>query len=103
MSVTMNTKMKTAMNATMNEYLYDEIKLSNEYAAAFSVQITQELMDEFMSLSGDTNPLHIDSEFAKTVGGGYSQTELFTVCLLLLFIRVLQAYIFPESIVYFRG
>lgn len=53
----------------MNEYTYDEINLkSKEYKASFDVEVTVDMMENFCCLSGDSNPLHVDSGFAQ-VGG----------------------------------
>ena len=52
----------------MNEYKWEEIDLSKEYKAEFSVEITEEMMEKFRMISGDDNPLHIDSDYAKAEG-----------------------------------
>ena len=50
----------------MNEYGYEELSVGQE--ASFSRTITAEMMDSFLRLSGDENPLHVDGEFAKRKG-----------------------------------
>lgn len=52
----------------MNEYTYDEIDLSNNYRASFSVEVTDEMMISFMKLTGDKNPLYIDEGFVASQG-----------------------------------
>lgn len=50
----------------MNAYRWSE--LHTGLAHSFSVQITPEMMQEFLRLSGDNNPLHVDAAFAKESG-----------------------------------
>ena len=56
----------------MNEYLYDNLAVGQE--AVFSRVITEKMMSQFREISGDDNPLHRDSEFARehNFGGGGS-------------------------------
>lgn len=51
----------------MNEYCYTDIEIGHE--ESFSVVIDQEKIDKFRTITGDTNALHNDSNFA--VRGGY--------------------------------
>lgn len=50
----------------MNEYRYSDIEVGTK--ASFGAVITENMMGLFKELSGDTNPLHLDSKFAKDVG-----------------------------------
>ncbi len=50
----------------MNDYTLQTIKVGD--SAQFKRVITQEMMTLFLQLSGDNNPLHVDSEFAKQHG-----------------------------------
>ena len=50
----------------MNEYRFEDLKIGQE--ESFSVTVTEEMMKEFLDLSGDTNPLHNDEEFAIAQG-----------------------------------
>lgn len=50
----------------MNEYRYEEISIGQE--VSFSRTITSEMMESFLLLSGDENPLHVDEVFAKDKG-----------------------------------
>jgi len=47
----------------MNEYTYDEITIG--HVEEFSILLNDEKMDAFMSITGDTNPLHTDEVYAK--------------------------------------
>ena len=50
----------------MNNYKFEDLKIG--MSESFSVTITEEMMDSFLSLSGDENPLHVDKEFALSQG-----------------------------------
>ncbi len=48
----------------MKSLLFDEISVGD--SAEFSRQITEQDVRDFARLSGDTNPLHVDSAYAST-------------------------------------
>lgn len=50
----------------MNNYSFDEIQIGMK--ESFSVNITEEMRDKFRDITGDTNPLHNDPEYAKSMG-----------------------------------
>lgn len=50
----------------MNTYRWSELRVG--LAHSFSVQLTPEMMQDFLRLSGDTNPLHLDPAFARESG-----------------------------------
>lgn len=50
----------------MNEYAYDEIEIG--MSECFCATITAEMMDAFLLISGDTNPLHCEEAFAQANG-----------------------------------
>lgn len=50
----------------MNNYKFEDLKIGK--AESFTVTVTEEMMDNFLSLSGDENPLHQDSHFALEQG-----------------------------------
>ena len=50
----------------MNNYRFEDLKIGQE--ESFSVTVTEEMMRLFLELSGDTNPLHNDDEFAISQG-----------------------------------
>ena len=75
----------------MNEYTWDEIDLSKEYKAQFSVEITEEMMEKFRYISGDDNPLHIDKNFAKM--GGYQGKVVYGMLTAALYSRLAGMYL----------
>lgn len=50
----------------MNNYTYEEIEVGQK--ESFSVTITQKMMEDFLNITGDVNPLHNDEEFALSKG-----------------------------------
>jgi 3-hydroxybutyryl-CoA dehydratase len=50
----------------MNEFSFRDLACGQE--AGFSAHVTQEKMDLFRQLSGDTNPLHLDVHHARSRG-----------------------------------
>lgn len=50
----------------MNNYTYDEIKVGQ--TESFEVEITERMLDDFCGMTGDTNPLHSDTDYAKAEG-----------------------------------
>ncbi len=54
----------------MNEYTFDEIVAKNGTGGgdSFTVKITDEMMKHFLSLTGDTNPMHTSAEYAAENG-----------------------------------
>lgn len=57
----------------MNAFCYEELQVG--LAQEFEVKITQNMMEQFRSITGDINPLHNDKEFAK--GKGYNGVVVF--------------------------
>lgn len=47
----------------MNEYTYQKIQVGIK--AEFTQKISAEMLESFKTMSGDINPLHTDSQFAK--------------------------------------
>ncbi len=50
----------------MNSYSFDELDIGLE--GSFQVTITEEMMSDFLKITGDVNPLHNDENFAKGKG-----------------------------------
>lgn len=50
----------------MNNYKFEDLKIG--MSESFTVTVTEEMMDSFLNLSGDENPLHVDKEFALSQG-----------------------------------
>lgn len=48
----------------MNEYTYDEITIGQE--ESFQVTVSEEMMEQFLRITGDVNPLHRDAAYAVT-------------------------------------
>ncbi|MEH6450101.1 MAG: MaoC family dehydratase [Oleispira sp.] len=50
----------------MNEFILDDIYIG--LTQSFSVTITEEMLDKFLAVTEDTNPLHIDKSYALSKG-----------------------------------
>lgn len=48
----------------MNEYTYEQISVGHR--ESFGVTVTEEMMEQFMRITGDVNPLHRDAAYART-------------------------------------
>lgn len=48
----------------MNEYTYEQIDAGHR--EAFEVTVTEEMMEHFLQITGDVNPLHTDGGYART-------------------------------------
>lgn len=57
----------------MNEYLFNEIEVGQ--VVEFDFEIDEEKMAMFRKISGDTNPLHNDPDYAKELG--YSEKVVY--------------------------
>lgn len=57
----------------MNEYLFDEIQIGQTVEFEYGIDETK--MNMFRELSGDTNPLHNDLDYAKSLG--YSEKVVY--------------------------
>ena len=50
----------------MNEYRFSNIEIALE--ESFEVKIDTSMMDKFLDISNDINPLHVNSNYAKEKG-----------------------------------
>jgi len=55
------------MDIILNCYQFEDI-VEEETNADFKITVTSEMMDKFLAISGDINPMHLDSDYAKSNG-----------------------------------
>lgn len=55
-----------SLNDTMNHYRFEDIKIG--LREEFDVTVTSEMMEIFLKVSGDNNPLHTDTRYAANKG-----------------------------------
>lgn len=48
----------------MKEYTYEEIEIG--LTESFQVTVTEQMMEQFLQITGDANPLHQDAEYARS-------------------------------------
>ncbi len=51
----------------MNHYSFNDLKIG--LTESFRITITQDMMEKFLSITGDCNPMHLDANFARNRGG----------------------------------
>ena len=52
------------MTNSLNEYSYDDIFIGQK--ESFMINITESMVQTFANVSGDLNPLHMDTKFAES-------------------------------------
>ena len=75
----------------MNHLTYEDLNVGQ--SAAFTREDTAEMMQQFRAVSGDNNPLHVSSDFARD--HGFSDRVVYGM--LTASIAVLQGNIFQGS------
>jgi 3-hydroxybutyryl-CoA dehydratase len=73
----------------MNTYRWSE--LHTGLAHSFSVQLTPAMMQDFLHLSGDTNPLHLEPAFA--VESGFPDVVAYGMLTSALYSRMVGVYL----------
>jgi acyl dehydratase len=73
----------------MNTFTFDEINIG--YSASFEVVITEEMMKQFLGISGDRNPLHTNSDYAKSQG--FQQKVVYGMLVSSFYSRLIGEYI----------
>jgi 3-hydroxybutyryl-CoA dehydratase len=73
----------------MIDYRWEELAVGLQ--ARFEVTLLQSMMDSFLSLSGDINPLHSDPEYARAAG--YPQTVAFGMLTSAFYSRMVGVYL----------
>lgn len=76
-----------------NQYCFEEIILGME--ESFQVKITKDKQDAFTILSGDINPMHIDSEFAMQ--RGYKDCLVYGMCTASVYSALVGVYLPGEK------
>lgn len=51
----------------MNDYSFNDLNIGTK--EQFEVKVTEEMQNSFTLISGDINPMHLDSDFAIRGGG----------------------------------
>ena len=73
----------------MNEYRWEDVSVG--LCHSFTTVFTNEMTLEYSRISGDTNPLHIDSEYAKHAG--FAGPVLFGLMTSSLYSRLVGVYL----------
>ncbi len=76
----------------MNELKWDDIDFGGgNYQAQFDVTVMDSMMDSFLTISGDENPLHTNSDFAKE--SGYEECVVYGVLVDAFYSRLVGMYL----------
>jgi 3-hydroxybutyryl-CoA dehydratase len=73
----------------MNEYAWSDLYLGLKHN--FDAVFTEEAARTFATLSGDTNPLHVDTDYA--IAAGYPSPVLFGMLTSTLYSRLVGVYL----------
>jgi 3-hydroxybutyryl-CoA dehydratase len=73
----------------MNKYKISDISVGK--SEQFEVTITEEIMKKFLEMSGDTNPMHTDDEYARK--GGYKGAILHGMCVASFYSTLVGVYL----------
>ena len=82
----------------MNNYRFEDLKIG--MSESFTVTVTEEMMNSFLLLSGDDNPLHNDREFA--ISQGYNDKVVYGL-LTTSFISKLVGVLLPGTYCLIQG
>ena len=85
------------MTETPNSINFKEITIG--YSKKFTVKINAKMLDDFATLSGDYNPLHMDSEYAKKTQ--FKKQVCHGMLLTSFFSRLIGMYIPGKNALYF--
>ena len=85
------------MTEKFSEYTFDEIKIGQ--SKKFQVIITESMVNDFAKISGDFNPLHMDSKYAESTKFG--QKICHGMLLASLFSRLIGMHIPGKKSLYF--
>ena len=85
------------MTETLNVINFKEITIG--YSKKFTVKINSKMLDNFATLSGDYNPLHMDSEYAKKTQ--FKKQVCHGMLLTSFFSRLIGMYIPGKNALYF--
>jgi acyl dehydratase len=85
------------MTETPNLINFNEITIG--YSKKFTVKINSKMLDDFATLSGDYNPLHMDSEYAKKTQ--FKKQVCHGMLLTSFFSRLIGMYIPGKNALYF--
>ena len=85
------------MTETPNLINFKEITIG--YSKKFTVKINAKMLDDFATLSGDYNPLHMDSEYAKKTQ--FKKQVCHGMLLTSFFSRLIGMYIPGKNALYF--
>ncbi len=73
----------------MNEYRWEDVRL--KLRAQFEASFSDAMMLQFASVSGDTNPLHMDASYARS--SGFNGRVVFGMMTAALYSRLIGVYL----------
>ena len=73
----------------MNEYTYNDLSLYHK--ETFNIVVSEEMMKEFLLLTGDNNPLHLDANWAR--GEGFADRVVYGMLTAALYSTLVGIYL----------
>ena len=81
----------------MNEYRYRDMTIGMK--AGFDIRVTEKMQEQFMEMSGDANPMHIDGDYARQKG--YKDRLVYGMCVASFYSQLIGMYL-PGKYCLFR-
>ena len=85
------------MTNILNEYSFDEIFIGQN--ESFMIKITESMIQEFANISGDVNPLHMDTKFAES--SSFKKRIVHGMLLATFFSQLVGMYLPGKNALYF--
>lgn len=80
----------------MNAYTIEELSIG--MTESFKVVITEDIQTQFMSITGDINPMHLNDTYA--VSKGYSKKIVYGMCTASFYSKLVGVYLIGKNCIF---